>query len=108
VADAWLDDPARGRALARRMERDLRRGMKRFAWLIYRINTPALRSLFMAPRNPMRVRDGLISLLAGNLRGNWNMLLPVLAFKSIYHMVSLGMRLGLPTGRRAVASTAAE
>jgi flavin-dependent dehydrogenase len=106
VADAWLDDPARGRVLAKRMERDLRHAMNRIAWLIYRINTPALRLLFMAPRNMLRMRDGLISLLAGNLRGSWRMTLPVLAFKSVYHLASLALRLGLPTGRRAPAPAA--
>jgi flavin-dependent dehydrogenase len=100
VADAWLDDPARGRALARRVERDMRTAMARISWLIYRINTPALRLLFMAPRNTLRMRDGLVSLLAGNLRGNWRMVLPVLAFKAVYFVVALALRLGLPTGTR--------
>ena len=60
VADAWLDNPARGRRLAKRMERDLRHAMGRIAWLIYRINTPALRLLFLAPRNTLGMRDGLV------------------------------------------------
>jgi len=95
VADAWLDDPKKGRAEAKRMERDLRYAMGRIAWLIYRINNPVLRMLFMAPRNTLRMRDGLVSLLAGNLRGSWNTVMPVLAFKSVYHVVSLAVRLGL-------------
>jgi len=94
VAAAWLQDPALGRARARRMERDLTHAMERISWLIYRINTPALRHLFMAPRNVLRMRDGLISLLAGNLRGSWSSMLPVLAFKGVYHAMSLAMRLG--------------
>jgi len=40
------------------------------------------------------MRDGLISLLAGNLRGSWSSMLPVLAFKGVYHAMSLAMRLG--------------
>ena len=95
VADAWLDDPARGRALAQRMDRDMRHAMDRIAWLIYRINTPALRLLFMAPRNTLRMRDGLVSLLAGNLRGTWGSMLPVLAFKSVYYATTALLRLGL-------------
>jgi flavin-dependent dehydrogenase len=108
VADAWLEEPARARALARRMERDMRQAMARIAWLIYRINTPALRSLFMAPRNTLGMRDGLISLLAGNIRGNWRMALPVAAFKTIYHIVSLKQRLDLLIARREPAAVAAE
>ncbi len=98
VADAWLNDPALGRARARRMERDLRHAMGRISWLIYRINTPALRHLFMAPSNKLRMRDGLVSLLAGNLRGSRDTMLPVLAFKGVYHLMSLALRLGLPVG----------
>ena len=95
VAEAWLADPARGRVMARRMEKEMRHAMGRIAWLIYRINTPALRLLFMAPRNLFRMRDGLVSLLAGNLRGSWNSVFPVLAFKSIYYATTLLLRLGL-------------
>ncbi len=95
VADAWIDDPATGRAMARRMEQQMRRAMQRINWLVYRINTPTLRMLFMGPRNTLRMRDGLISLLAGQLRGNWRSVAPVLAFKSIYHVLTMLMRLGL-------------
>jgi len=94
VAAAWLRDPALGRARARRMQRELTHAMDRISWLIYRINTPALRHLFMAPRNVLRMRDGLVSLLAGNLRGTWSSVLPVLAFKGVYHAMALAMRLG--------------
>ena len=94
VAEAWLRNPARGRAMARRMEREMRHAMARIAWLVYRINAPALRMLFMAPRNAFRMRDGLVSLLAGNLRGTWRLALPVLAFKSVYYATTLLLRLG--------------
>ena len=106
VATAWLQNPARGRAMAARMEREMRHAMARIAWLIYRINTPALRLLFMAPRNTLRMRDGLVSLLAGNLKGTWNAVLPVLAFKTIYYATSLALRLGLhaPPPRATVAT----
>ena len=95
VAEAWLDDPAAGRAKARRVERDVTHAMHRISWLIYRINTPALRHLFMAPKNVLRMRDGLVSLLAGNLRGSWKSVIPVLAFKGVFYAMSLAMRLGL-------------
>ncbi len=95
VADAWLDDPAAGRARARRVERDVTHAMHRISWLIYRINTPALRHLFMAPKNVLRMRDGLVSLLAGNLRGSRDSVVPVLAFKGVFYAMSLAMRLGL-------------
>ena len=102
VVDAWLDSPAAGRAKARRVERDVTHAMQRVSWLIYRINTPALRHLFMAPKNVLRMRDGLVSLLAGNLRGSWDSVIPVLAFKGVFYAMSLAMRLGLrPTPPQA-------
>jgi hypothetical protein len=95
VADTWLDNPAAGRAMARQMERDLRAAMRRISWLIYRINTPALRSLFMAPGNRFRMRDALISLLAGNLRANRRLALPVLGFKCVYYAMTGLQRIGI-------------
>ncbi len=108
VADTWLDDPAAGRAKAQRVERDVKHAMQRISWLIYRINTPALRHLFMGPKNVLRMRDGLVSLLAGNLRGSWGSVIPVLAFKSVFYAMSLAMRLGLrPSPPAAPAQLAA-
>ncbi len=95
VADASIEDPVRGRVLAARMERDLRQGMRRLSWLIYRINSPALRFLFMSPANRLRMRDGLVSLLAGNLRGSRDQIVPVLAFKTVYYLAALLMRAGI-------------
>ena len=95
AADAWLDDPVRGDRLARRTNEELARAMDRIGWLIYRINDPVLRSLFMAPRNTLWMRDGIINMLAGNLRGDWRAVLPILSFKTIFHLSSALHRLGL-------------
>ncbi len=81
VAAAWLEDPAHGRALARRAERTMRDAMDRFGWLIYRINEPVMRNLLMAPRNTLRMRDGVVSILAGNIRQGRAPDVPLLAFK---------------------------
>ncbi|MBO0711118.1 MAG: tryptophan 7-halogenase [Acetobacteraceae bacterium] len=96
VASLWLDDPARARALARRSERRIRRGMDQLSWLIYRINDPVLREIFMAPRNYLRMRDGVVSVLAGNLDDGMRPNLPMLAFKTIFRICSLARRLGIP------------
>ncbi len=93
VADAWLDDPAHGRALARDAERSMRRAMARFGWLIYRINQPAMRGLFMAPRNYLRMRDAVLAVLAGNTRESRLPDLPLTAFKTIYYISAFGLRI---------------
>ena len=95
AANAWMDDPVRGEQLARRTNAELARAMDRIGWLIYRINDPVLRSLFMAPRNVLWMRDGIINMLAGNLRGDWRALLPIFSFKAIFHISSALNRLSL-------------
>ncbi len=97
VADAWLDDPVRGKAMARQVERAMRDAMDRFGWLIYRINQPVMRRLLMSPSNVLRMRDGVLSILAGNIRRGRAPDVPLLAFKSVYHVMSFGWRL---TNRR--------
>lgn len=95
VADAWLADPVHGLRKAANMEREIRGAMSRLAWLIYRIDSPALRLLFMNPSNRFRMRDGLVSLLAGNLRARPDQRVPVLAFKSAYYVAAALVRLGV-------------
>jgi flavin-dependent dehydrogenase len=94
VARAWLENPEAGRAAARRAEIEQRAMMDGISWLIYRINNPVLRGMFMSPRNTFRMRDGIITLLAGNLAVDWRSRLPVIALKSTYHLLSLAHRLG--------------
>jgi flavin-dependent dehydrogenase len=110
AADAWLDDPARGTRLAARTNREMARAMDRISWLIYRINDPVMRSLFMEPRNTLRMRDGLVDLLAGNLRSNRRTFLPVLSFKALFHVLSALHRAGLgppmPEALPAMSQTA--
>ena len=111
VAAKWLDNPAAARVMARRAERRLVRGMDSLSWLIYRINEPVLRRLFMSPSNVMGIRDGLVAMLAGNLELDWRAKLPVLVFKTIYHAFKLAERIAAwrsPIVRHAQPSIAAE
>ena len=95
AAHVWLDNPARGQRLAARTNRELARAMDRIGWLIYRINDPVMRSLFMAPKNVLWMRDGIINMLAGNLRGDPRAALPILSFKAVFHTLSFLHRRGL-------------
>ncbi|SDC93847.1 NAD(P)/FAD-dependent oxidoreductase [Belnapia rosea] len=95
TAHCWLDDPARGQRMAERTNQELARAMDRISWLIYRINDPVMRSLFMAPKNTLWMRDGIINMLAGNLRGSWRAAVPILSFKVVYHTLSALHRVGL-------------
>ncbi len=94
VASAWLADPAAGRALARRMERRTAARMDRLSWLIYRINDPVMRAMLLSPGNRMRMRDGVVSVLAGNLDPRREFQVPLLAFKGTYYLLRLLCALG--------------
>lgn len=94
VADAWLDDPAGARAPMRAFEARTRRSLGAFSWLIYRINTPVLRDMFMRPSNRLRMRDGLVSLLGGDTRRGARRTAAILAFKGAYHFLTVAYRLG--------------
>jgi hypothetical protein len=68
--------------------------MDRIGWLIYRINDPVLRSMFLSPSNLFWMRDGIVNMLAGNLRRSPRAVLPVLSFKAAYHLLSALHRRG--------------
>ena len=84
-----------------------------FSWLIYRINTPVLRDMFMEPRNRFRMRDGLVSLLAGNVhagRTHWRPFSPSRAPITASSRLPAGLpaaRTGWSSCRRTVATAPA-
>ncbi len=94
VADTWLDDPVRAAPLARAFERKVKRAIGSLSWLVYRINSPVLRDMFMNPSNRFRMREGLVSLLAGDVHVNANRQVPVLAFKVAFAWLTLARRFG--------------
>jgi len=95
AAHAWLDNPAKGDRLAARTNRELADAMDRISWLIYRINDPVLRSMFMAPSNRFWMRDGIVNMLAGNLRGSLRAIFPILCFKAAYHLLTALKKRGI-------------
>ena len=112
VVDGCLRDPARAPALQRRLRRSVRHGLKQFSWFIYRMTRPAMRSLFMAPRNALRMQEALLSLLAGDLFRGTPIYPSLSAFKLVYYLTSLGqLRQSLAAwrgSRRARRELAAE
>jgi hypothetical protein len=69
-----------------------------FSWFIYRMTSPAMRELFMHPGNPLRVKEALLSLLAGDIHGHTPIWLSLRVFKVIYYATWLG---NAPTAWRA-------
>ena len=80
-----------GRAV-RRFEAEMRDALDRFSWYIYRINTPAMRDLFMAPRNYFRMQEALLSLLSGDVFNNSPIHGRLLLFKGVFYIKTFLLR----------------
>ena len=90
TVDRILDHPERAARLTRAYERRLRRGMKIFAWFIYRFNTRAFQNLFMAPRDVLRMPEAVTTLLAGDVFRRTPVRWSMLAFRVVYYVTALG------------------
>lgn len=89
VVDDILRDPASAQARLARFNRTVRYGIKTFSWFIYRITQPAMRNMFMSPKNWFRMEEGILSLLAGDLFRDTPIRRPLFAFKVIYYIAFL-------------------
>lgn len=98
VVDAVLKDPARAPQLYREFDRTVRRGVSTFSWLIYRMPSPIIRKLFLAPRNLFGVQSAIVSLLAGDVFRWGPVRSRLYLFRAIYYLNALG---ALPTAFRA-------
>ena len=85
----WLHDAAKGAAALRRLDKVLVHGPREFSWFIYRMSSPTMRDLFMGPRNFFRVKEALLSMLAGDIYGKTPIWPSVAIFKLIYYISSL-------------------
>ena len=87
--EVCLRQPARANAALGHFDRMMRRGPREFSWFIYRMTNPTMRDLFMAPSNVLRVKEGLLSVLAGDIFNNRAIWPSVYVFKAIYYLASL-------------------
>jgi flavin-dependent dehydrogenase len=89
TVDTCLREPARASAALKEYERMSRHGPREYSWFIHRATQPTIRDLFMAPRNFLRMKEAVLSVLAGDIYGkrpNW---MALLAFKTLYYLVCL-------------------
>lgn len=89
TVDTCLRHPERAAAALKHFDRMMRIGPKEFSWFIYRVTNPALRDMFMAPRNIFRVQEALLSVLAGDVFGTTPIRRPLWIFKGLYYGASL-------------------
>jgi flavin-dependent dehydrogenase len=90
MVGAILDDPARERLLQRAFETRIRHGVRVFSWFIYRFNSPVMRHLFAHPGNQWQIEQGVISMLAGDVFDNAQVMRKLKVFKLIYAFYGLG------------------
>lgn len=87
--DTCLSRPAEAAAALRRFDKVMRHGPEAFSWFIYRITNPTMRDMFMGPRNVFRVKEALLSVLAGDVFGKTPIWPSVRMFKLIYYSLSV-------------------
>ena len=84
-----LSEPARARTALKRFDRQMRHGPKEFSWFIYRVTNPVMRDFFMGPRNVFRVKEALLSMLAGDIFGRTPIWRSLWMFKALYYTANL-------------------
>ena len=89
AVETCLDEPAKARRALKAFEDETRRGLAAFSWFIYRVTTPALRDLFMRPRNVLRMQEAVTSLLAGDVFRRTPIRSRLALYKGIYYLKSL-------------------
>jgi len=90
VVEATLAEPARAKALRGAFDRSMKFAPREFSWIIFRVTNPTIRDFFMDPHNPFGVKEGLISMLAGDVFGSTPIWGRVRMLKVLYYLVSLG------------------
>ena len=86
LAATELDHPERAPAARAAYAKLANKGPKEFSWFIYRMTNPTMRGLFMYPRNPLRVKEALLTVLAGDVHRDSPMWRSLFAFKVIYYL----------------------
>ncbi len=101
VVDGALKDPTAATRLNRGFERTVRRGLRTFSWMIYRMTSPAMRELILKPKDVVGVKRAVISLLAGDVYGRGAVWWRLMVFRTIYYMTSIShLRRSIAAWRR--------
>ncbi len=88
VVATCLDRPAQAARARQRFEREMRGGPDVFSWFIFRVTNPVMRELFMYPRNVLRMKEAVMTVLAGDIYRRSSMWLSLSLFKGLYYIMS--------------------
>src|SRR5688572_3103304 len=87
--ETCLDHPREAQSALKKFDAMMRRGPSLFSWFIYRVTTPAMRELFMAPSNRFGLQESVISILAGDIYGRTPLRARLFLFQLVYYVKSL-------------------
>jgi flavin-dependent dehydrogenase len=90
VVETALDRRPAYAAARRRFDKRMQHGPREFSWFIFRVTNPTMREFFMYPQNPLRVKEALLSLLAGDIFGKTPIWGSLRVMKALYYLVSIG------------------
>jgi flavin-dependent dehydrogenase len=102
TVEACLDHPEQAVEALKRYEKAVKANLARFTWFIYRITSPAIRSLFMAPRNYFRVYEAVLSLLAGDIGDKSPIRSRLALFKGLFYLKTGFAKLARPAAAPAM------
>ncbi len=89
TVDTCLRKPHRAGAALKQFDRTMRHGPKAFSWFIYRVTNPIMRDFLMGPKNVLRVKEAILSVLAGDVFGKTPIWRSLMVFKTIYYIANI-------------------
>ncbi len=84
-----VGDRAEAARARRRHQQRVSRGVRELSWFIYRFPAPALKRLFLNPRNVLGLKQAIVAVLAGDVFDNRRILRRLRLFRLIYLVTSL-------------------
>jgi flavin-dependent dehydrogenase len=109
AVEKCLAKPARAAAVLKRYDAATNKALNAFCWFVYRIREPAMRNLFMSPRNIFRMEEAVMSLLAGGIFDGWQIKSRLYMFRVIYYITKAShMRFRLTGAPKAAPAMASE
>ncbi|WP_353398318.1 NAD(P)/FAD-dependent oxidoreductase [Hydrogenophaga sp. 5NK40-0174] len=89
AVETILKEPSRRAQAMAEFDRQMRHGPKEFSWFIYRVTNPIMRDFLMHPKNVFRVKEALLSVLAGDIFGKTPIWKSVRLFKLLYYVANI-------------------
>jgi flavin-dependent dehydrogenase len=94
VVEACLDKKKSAPKLMRDYERRIQRGFDSVSWLVYKINSPQLRDIFMSSLDLFGTRNGILAILGGDFYRSSSLLSPLRRVQIAYGVMSILSKAG--------------